>query len=325
LEQLEKTIDEVTAFCAGLGVDLDAIQATEGFERIARREEAVDRLLSSDDTKRNYLLFAETVDRLFRAVLPDVAANRFAAARQLISVLAQEICSYQPPADISGVMGKVGDVLDRSVAADPYVIKHPAGSHLVDLSLIDFDALKQQFERGRKRIEIEKLRGSINAKLQRLVRLNRMRMDFYEQFQRMIEEYNSGSANEDAFFAQLVAFSRKLNEEEKRHISEQLDEEELAIFDLLTRPEMNLTKKGREAVKRIAKDLLDTLKAEKLVLDWRKKQATRAAVRLTVEEELDRLPESYTPEIYQKKCEAVYEHIYDSYFGVGRSTYSVAA
>ena len=33
------------------------------------------------------------------------------------------------------------------------------------------------------------------------------------------------------------------------------------------------------------------LKGEKLVLDWRKEQRTRAAVRVTVEETLDRLPE----------------------------------
>ena len=126
------------------------------------------------------------------------------------------------------------------------------------------------------------------------------------------------SGRDEAFFARLVNFAQGLNEEEKRGIAEQLGEEELAIFDLLTKPALKLNKKEREQVKRVAKDLLDTLKAERLVLDWRKKQSARAAVRLEIEEALDRLPEIYTRELYTQKCELVYQHVYDSYYGLGR-------
>jgi len=57
---------------------------------------------------------------------------------------------------------------------------------------------------------------------------------------------------------------------------------------------------------------LVTLKREKLVLDWRKRQQSRAAVRLAIEELLDKLPRSYTPDVYQRKCEAAYQHVCDS-------------
>lgn len=123
------------------------------------------------------------------------------------------------------------------------------------------------------------------------------------------------------FFAQLVNLVQGLNEEEKRGIAEQLGEEELAIFDLLTKPAPKLTKKEREQVKKVAKDLLDTLKAERLVLDWRKKQAARVAVRLEIEEMLDRLPDLYTRDLYEQTCELVYQHVYDSYYGLGRGVY----
>ena len=39
-----------------------------------------------------------------------------------------------------------------------------------------------------------------------------------------------------------MAFTKKLSEEEKRGISEKLSEEELALFDLLTKPDVTLTK-----------------------------------------------------------------------------------
>ena len=66
-------------------------------------------------------------------------------------------------------------------------------------------------------------------------------MDYYERLQSLIADYNSGAANEDAFFAQLVALAQDLTQEEQRHIGEQLTEEELAIFDLLTKPNIRLT------------------------------------------------------------------------------------
>jgi type I restriction enzyme R subunit len=138
----------------------------------------------------------------------------------------------------------------------------------------------------------------------------------------MIEEYNSGAANLETMFARLTAFTKRLSEEEKRGIAEQLTEEELVIFDLLTKPEMELTKAEEREVKKVAKELLATLKREKLVLDWKKAQAKRAAVRITVETVLDQLPRTYTPEIYEKKCDVVYQHVFDSYTGQGGSLYS---
>lgn len=99
----------------------------------------------------------------------------------------------------------------------------------------------------------------------------------------------------EIFFDKLVAFARSLDDEERRTVAEQLTEEELAIFDLLTCPNMRLTEKEREQVKMVARDLLETLKREKLVLDWRKRQQTRADVLLTVQKALDTgLPRAYT-------------------------------
>ncbi len=75
-------------------------------------------------------------------------------------------------------------------------------------------------------------------------------------------------------------------------------------------------------MKKVAESLLKTLKREKLVLDWRKEQRSRAAVRLTVETKLDELPSTYGPELFRQKCDAVYLHVFDSYWDDGRSVYS---
>src|ERR1035437_9578583 len=132
---------------------------------------------------------------------------------------------------------------------------------------------------------------------------NRTRIDFLQEFQKMIDEYNSGAANIETWFSKLTSFAQKLSEEEKRGIAEQLTEEELVIFDLLTKPEITLTKSEEREVKKVAKQLLETLKREKLVLDWKKRQTTRAAVQVTIKDVLDKLPPTYTTDLYQQKCE----------------------
>jgi type I restriction enzyme R subunit len=338
---LEDAIREAHEFCVDLGVDLDRILGvTSAFERIALRDEAVNALVINDESKQTFLALVNNVDRIYRAILPDVTASAYLPVRSLLVALADQIRALAPEVDITGVMGEVEALLDRSVAPQEYIIRgsalpeakdareayeadaHP---HLLDLSQIDVQALQEHFKHSRQRIEIEKLRGAIQRKLTALVRLNRQRMDYMQQFQRMIDEYNAGSRNAEQFFADLIEFTHRLTAEEQRHMAENLAEEELALFDLLTRqPDVKLSKKERKQVKQAARDLLAVLKAEKLTLDWRKRQQSRAAVRVAIEQFLDeRLPEAFTPDMFLQKCEAVYQHVYESYFGEGRSIYAM--
>jgi type I restriction enzyme R subunit len=207
-------------------------------------------------------------------------------------------------------MESIEQLLDRSISTEGYVIRPPA---ILDLSQLDLDRLKEKIERNRARTETEKLRGLVERKVKELIPLNRTRINFVEKLQQMIDEYNAGSLNTEEFFKRLVAFARDLQEEEKRAIKENLTEEELTIFDLLTKPKMKLTKREEDEVKKVAKELLETLKQEKLVLDWRKKQQTRASVRLCIEDVLDHLPPTYSKDIYQGKCEIIYQHIFEAY------------
>jgi type I restriction enzyme, R subunit len=100
-----------------------------------------------------------------------------------------------------------------------------------------------------------------------------------------------------------------------------LTEEELVIFDLLTKPEVVLTNQETTEVKKVARSLLEKLKKEKLVLDWRKQQTTRAMVLVTIKDILNELPRAYTKDLYEKKCDAVYDHFYSAYLGQGKSVY----
>jgi type I restriction enzyme, R subunit len=145
------------------------------------------------------------------------------------------------------------------------------------------------------------------------VRLNRTRADYLTKFEELIESYNAGSRNIDELFKELLALSRNLNEEQERHVREHLSEEELVIFDILTRPAPELSDAERAELKKVAKDLLERLK-QLLVLNWRQTVAARSRVKLAIEDMLDNgLPRAYTPDLYPQKCSAVFEHVYEMY------------
>ncbi len=322
---LKTAIAQTVQFLKETSVKVEPIIAAKGFERVKLLDEAVDVVLVNDTTKKRFINLSNTVNRIFKAILPDPEANEFVPVCALFRVIQLKIEALQPEADVSKIMEEVEDLLDENITAKGYVIlgsSTPDGKKkLIDLSEIDFKALKKEFAKERRRMEIEKLRGAINSALEKMVRLNKTRVDYLEKFQQMIDEYNQGAANLEEFFERLLKFVNELQEEEKRGVSEGLSEEELAVFDLITKPEMKLTKKEEGQVKSIARELLETLKREKLVLDWRKTQATRAAVRVAVEDKLDELPRVFTREIYTQKCNAVYQHIFESYYGEGRSVY----
>ena len=133
---------------------------------------------------------------------------------------------------------------------------------------------------------------------------------------------SAGAANVEDFFAKLMTFTQRLNQEEKPGIAENLSEEDLTLFDLLTKPDVKLSRQEEIEVKKAAKNLLESLKKEELVLDWRKRQTTRAMVRYTIETVLEeQLPRVYSKELYAAKCDLVYQHFYEAYMGQGQSVY----
>ncbi len=198
---------------------------------------------------------------------------------------------------------------------------------LVNLSEIDFEALQAKFAQGHKRTEAEKLKRLIEGKMTQMLNANPSRIDMAEKFQKLIDAYNAGSQNVEAFFEELKDFARSLTEEEQRAVAEGLTEEELALFDILTKPEPVLSESEEADVKRVCRDLLASLKREKLVLDWREKQQAKAAVMQTMKIELrpPKLPAAYTKDIRVEKLARAYAHVFDHYYGSGQSAYQSAA
>ncbi|CAN5873467.1 type I restriction endonuclease subunit R [soil metagenome] len=314
IAKLAEARHQAAAFLEARNINILAIHTASGMAKTELLLNAREAVLENDESKLQFLAHTATADAYYRAVLPDPAAFAFQGDVLLFNQITKMIRALSPPADISEVMRKVEELLERSLAAEGYVIRETGEEELIDLGLIDFDALVERFRRGKQRTEAQRLRAAIERKIAYLAELNKSRIDYAERLQEVVDEYNRGALNVQLYFEELIKLAQSLKEEEKRAVSLGLSEEELALFDILTRPGPDLSPKEEDQVRQAAGKLLNTLKENKLVLDWRKKQQAKAAVRLAIQRSLRRaLAPFYPAAMLADKQELVYQHIYDTY------------
>ena len=322
--ELAAALSDVADFCDANDIDLDDMETAQGFEFIALQKAAVEALLVDQQTRRRYVSLARQVRKTFKALLPDPEAMAVTHRVAVIRSIASKIESASEPPDIRKVMDSVSELLDRSVGAKEYIIRSAGGFHpLIDLNQLNFEQLALRFA-ANKRTAANAIQKDLKKRLDEAVRKNPTRLDLAERFRQLIDEYNAGTHNLEEFLRRLKAINDELTNEEQRAVREDATEAELAVFDLLTKPEPELTDSEAKTVKGAAKKLLKHVE-EKLVLDWKRRQQTRSAVRVAVGTVLDdELPDVYGPQLFDQKVDAIFEHIYASYFDNGQSVYDTA-
>ncbi|MBM7276138.1 type I restriction endonuclease subunit R [Gordonia rubripertincta] len=328
VRELDSAVANLITFCTRVGVDLIAMRDAEGFDHVAKRDAAVEALLVDEQTRNDFAVQARQVRRLFKALLPNPKAAIQQRNVAAIRVLAERIheVTRPPTPDIGAVADAVDALLDRSVGAEEYVIRAAAvGSEpdpLIDLSTIDFEGLAAKLA-SRKRAETDRMAQLLRQQAVRAALRNPTRYELVERIEQLIADYNAGSVNIDEYLRRLIELSKSLTAEEERAVREGMSEEELAIFDLLTKPNPVLTADERERVQASAKTLLEHLH-EKLVQDWRRKVDVMNDVNSTIRHVLDAgLPETpYTVDIFREKVQLVFDHVLSAYGDDGESVYS---
>jgi len=301
-------------FLSTKSIDLDLMRACKDIsQRLAMFKQARDSLVQDDQTKKEYLKLAQQVRKIYKSYLPDHPGKDSSERAYLARKLAKAVKSLDPEIDIDDVLDKVEDLLDRSI--EGYRIEDRAEDNLYDLSLIDFDVLKKRFEKGnKKRTEVEILKNELKRKIAHLSKVNKTRLDYLEKLNKMIAEYNLGAQSVEEIFKRLIELAQQLKKEEKRYIKEELsNEKELAIFDLLTKPDPELTDRQMKEVKAVARNLYNKLAEGMLVLDWRNKQETKSRVKVAIKQELDvGLPEVYDTDLFNRKWSSVYDYVWET-------------
>lgn len=324
LDEAKAALIDAKVFLKRLSIDLEVIQNAESsnFEKQNIIQQAIDILMEPKNLEQ-YTAHVRRINRIFKALLPDKDAMQFLADRALLNFLLKTLFDGMgQQIDDDDVMHivrtQVDELLNDAITTIEIKSNLP---NPIEISGIDFDALTEMLERTKKptRADAERLKRIIELRIQPMLDKNSTRIDFQQRFNEIVEQYNLGAHSAEDFFEQLKLFVDELDEEEKRHIKEGLEEPELTIFDLLCQG-VTLSDKERGVVKSLAKKLLGELEGN-LVIDWRKRQRTKARVKKTIDDILQDLPESYDDTKWQNVCDNVYLHVYDKYQGDGVSVY----
>ena len=320
VQELNAALADVRAFCVAVGVDVDAITTAQKLQRLKLIGDAVEALIAPDERRRDFLRRAAATGRAYKALLPDERAAPFLAPVAAVHIVAEAIRGKLGPADISAIMGRINALLDAQVEGvaitAPIIEGHDRGGR-VDLADIDFEKLAKLFQ-TKPRTANEQIRAKAQAKVQQLVKANPTRLHLAEKLEQLVDAYNLGTLDAEAFFAALKKLVEQMEDEERRAARERLTEEELAIFDLLTRPEPKLTSAQEAEVKKVARELLEKLQSLQVEF-WRQNQQTRAQVYSEIRVKLNELPEAPYPQAtWDEKVQVVWQFIYGR--GSGAST-----
>lgn len=321
---LAVAIGELKAFLSKQDIDIESIISapSEGFTKLQMLDDASEILLNPD-IKDEFTAFLRQINRIFKAILPDDNANAFVPHRIAINIIYAQMrlksgLTIDDEDVLDVVRHQVNELLDDAITTIQIKSNLPEP---INIAGIDFDALAEMVNKIKKpkQSDAERLKNIIERKLQVMMLKNKSRQDLHQKFLELIEQYNLGAYSAEEFFNELKNYIQDLDHEDKRTVREGLSEEELAVFDLMSMV-VPLNEKERNEVKQIAKELVNNMK-EILVIDWRKKQRTKARVRNFIEDKLDVLPDSFDDELWPKTCSDIYMHIYEKYPGQGQNVY----
>ncbi len=316
LGELDEAIRLVHDWLETNGAPLATIVESDGFAKNAAINAAKEAANKNDETRKRFEVLCRTVFSKFKACVTFAGVNRYRDEFAAIRVIYDSLQQGREDADISDIMRELQAIVDEAITPCESVKE---GHEPYDIGRIDFNRLRQEFAVSRsKRTAVQSIKTTVEAKLAAMLARNPLRTNFQRRYEEIVAAYNSEKDRQtiEQTFEALLKFIAELSDEEERAVREGLDEESLAVYDLLKKPTLTKVETGK--VKTVAKSLLDKLKAGKLSVDhWREKQSTRDGVRKAIFDflfsEATGLPSAYSESEIGERTDAVYRHVFETY------------
>ncbi|MEQ8209405.1 MAG: type I restriction endonuclease subunit R [Lacipirellulaceae bacterium] len=330
LAELAEAINYVQTYLSDRNAPLEKVIKSSGYAITAAIVACKEAANENDESRKRFEIMCRVVFKKFKACLNVEGINAYREDRDAINAVYKSLMKDREQADISDIIRQLHKVVDEAIETTPSA--RDDVSQPYDISRIDFERLKQEFARTPARqTTVQNLRQAVEQRLAMLLQQNPLRTDLQLHYEEVVAEYNSDKdqVTIERTFEALLQLVQELDEEAQRAVSEGLDEESLAIFDLLKKDD--LTAVDIKRIKQVAVELLETLKAEKLRVDqWTEKEATRDAVSLAIHDFLysddTGLPvDAYEETEVRMRADEVFRHVVRAYPRVPSPVYSASA
>jgi len=267
------------------------INAQDTLHKIKYIQEGYNAICNTDDSKAKFGVLSRELFKKYKALMPDQSIYKFQAKRDAINALYTMINAKIEEADITHIVKQVQDVVNKSIETLNLELEKIEGyGQKIDISSLDFKKIEDEFLKVKENqnVAVQSLKDKVSKKLNRLLDQNPLRIDFYERYQEIIDDYNQGKEYRaiKEIFDELVVLLGDLSEESTRAQREDLAEDELTVFDMLAR-DKKISDKEKAEVKVAARELLERLKNKEFKVDhWTEKIQTASAVRKVIEDYL---------------------------------------
>ncbi|WP_324665503.1 type I restriction endonuclease subunit R [Dehalococcoides mccartyi] len=324
LARIVALINEIDVYMNQNGFDLTSLVKAKDFEKLALVQAGANAMCKSEEIKKRFEVMARELFKLFKYVEKHEVTDLQRACKNAISAVYDQMQEKRKHSDNTDLMIQLHDIVSEYInVLDPAIrvkedgVNYLAESRRFDISHIDFDRLQQEFARVKnKNLLMKDLQSLIDDRLDNMMKRNPSRIDYYERYQTIIQEFNAeqDKAAIEKTFIDLTNFVNDLDDEERRYVREGFDnDEELAMYDLLMKE--SLTPAEIKKVKALAKALLEQIKETISELDhWTEKEETQAAVDVVIRNTLwSELPESYDDTLVNEYRQRIYEFVYSTY------------
>jgi type I restriction enzyme R subunit len=288
VQALIEAIEATEAHLRGLGFDPTTLVGAKGFARIRGLKDAVEAVYLTDEAKRRFEILTRQVFIRFNALLTEPSVYGYAERHDNIDAIYMKLTERRDTADVTALLKELHRIINDAIRTQ--VPGEDQAERLTfDLSKIDLGKLREEFKKKvrRKATVLQDIRDIVEEKLAEMLARNPSRMDYQRTYEEIIADYNreKDRTTIEETFRRLVELVSSLDEEQKRATKEGLDEEELALFDLLLKE--NLDNPARERVKQASHELLASIKDRLAELDrfWEKEQ-TKADVEVFILDEV---------------------------------------
>lgn len=316
ISRILETIGKTDAFLKEQGFDLEVLINSHDFTKLSYLQKAANAVCGSIENKKTYTTYASELNRLMKYTDRDDITSQARKQYDAIAAIYAELQKKRKHIDTTDLMVEINGIISSYVEIqnNPNTKEEPIK---FDISDIDFDLLSKEFTKvNKKNLVLKDLEEVIQQKLDSMLFTNPDRIDYYERYQKIIDNYNNEQdrATIEKTFMELMNLSNQMNQEEKRYAREGFtSDEELSLYDMLFRDDLN--KNDIKEIKKVATLLLHKIKATISELDnWTDKQETKATIDNLIRNILwTELPDCYTDEsitIYRKK---IYEYVYTRY------------
>jgi len=269
---------------------------------------AVEHILKQKDGKERLLAYVVQLSKAFALAVPHEEALRIRDDVGFFQAIKARLAKFQTGKGKTGeeLDSAIKQIISKAISSDEVIdIFAAAGLKKPDISILSDEFLAEVRGMPHKNLALELLKKLLNDEIKsRSKKYLVQSRSFAEMLEKTIKSYQNKAIEAAKVIEELIELAREMRKANDRGEELNLNEEELAFYDALEVNDSAVKVLGDEALRTIARELVDTVR-KNVTIDWTIKESVQAKLRVMVKRILKKY--GYPPDMQKKATDTVLE------------------